>query len=75
MSGTMGFPVKSELTGILVSLEVAVGDSVDRGQNVATIESMKMHLPVQASHSGTVAEIHADPGDYIEEGQDLLLLK
>ncbi|MBX3592515.1 MAG: acetyl-CoA carboxylase biotin carboxyl carrier protein subunit, partial [Burkholderiaceae bacterium] len=44
------------------------GDSVDFGDTVAILESMKMEIPVESSHSGTIAEILVKEGDVVDEG-------
>ncbi|MFT4231743.1 MAG: pyruvate carboxylase, partial [Leucobacter sp.] len=54
-----------------VTVKVAVGDAVEAGQPVATIEAMKMEAAITASVSGTVERIvfagtrSADAGDLI----------
>ena len=70
MAGT----VKSEIAGVVFSIDVAVGDQVEADQAVCVLESMKMHIPVEAPHSGTVAEILVAEGDVVAEGQDLVRL-
>lgn len=56
------------LSGKLVSVEVKLGQQVTDGQQVATIEAMKMNTYVYASRSGKVEAIAAQPGDAIQEG-------
>ncbi|WP_225579271.1 carboxyl transferase domain-containing protein [Pseudomonas sp. PDM14] len=71
--GTLALNTPS--TGVLVCLEVAEGDAVAAGQNVAVLEAMKMEFVVKASHSGIVRAIAAQPGDALGEGQALLFIE
>ena len=64
--------VVSPLTGVVVSINVAVGDHVRAGQTVAVLESMKMEHVVEAESDGVVASISAKEGDNLSPG-DLLL--
>jgi glutaconyl-CoA/methylmalonyl-CoA decarboxylase subunit gamma len=56
------------LSGKLVSIEVKLGQQVTDGQQVATIEAMKMNTYIYASRSGKIEAISAQPGDAIQEG-------
>lgn len=71
VSGGAG-DVPSPLAGKIVSIDVKVGQKVEEGAQVATIEAMKMNTYIFAPKNGTVAEILANPGDGVEEGTILL---
>jgi biotin carboxyl carrier protein len=47
---------------------VAAGDTVDDGDTLVILESMKMEIPVLAESAGTVAEIAVAEGDVVQEG-------
>ena len=64
--------VLSPLAGKIVSIDVKVGQTVEEGAQVATIEAMKMNTYIFAPKSGRVESIHANPGDGVEEGTVLL---
>lgn len=66
--------VVSPLSAVVVSVDVAVGDAVETGQKVITLEAMKMNTIVSAPGSGTVEAIHVSTGDAVEEGQPLIKL-
>lgn len=66
--------VPSPLAGLVVSVDVKVGDTVTEGQKLVTLEAMKMNTIVSASTGGTVKAIHVGQGDAVEEGQSLLSL-
>ena len=67
--------VVTNMAGNLWKLLVQVGDTVEEGQDVAILESMKMEIPVAAEMSGTVKEIHKAEGDFVDEGEVLLELE
>lgn len=67
--------VTSPLGAVVVSVDVAVGDTVEEGQKVVTLEAMKMNTVVTAHRGGKVASIHVRPGDGVEEGRPLLSLE
>ena len=52
--------------GTVVSVMVALGDGVHRGQALLILESMKMEHEVVAMHSGTIRRILVAPGDAVE---------
>ena len=61
--------VESEVTGIVWKLEVSIGDTVEEGDVLIILESMKMEIPVEAPEAGTVAELLVQSEDSVEEGQ------
>lgn len=64
--------VAAPFSGV-VTLQVAVGDAVEVGQTVATIEAMKMEASITASASGTVERLAIDAVASVEAG-DLLVV-
>jgi len=64
--------VPSPLAGKVVSIDVKVGQSVDEGAQVATVEAMKMNTYIYAPKAGTVSAILVNAGDGVEEGSALL---
>lgn len=61
--------------GTIVSLEVQSGAFVQRGQQVAVLEAMKMQFLVQASFSGVVSEVDVSVGETVAAEQPLLYLE
>ncbi len=45
-----------------------VGQSVDVGETLVIVESMKMEIPILAEVAGQIVEIAVAPGDVIHEG-------
>lgn len=66
--------VIAPLSGVVVSIDVAVGDAVRAGAELGTIEALKMQHAIVAPHSGIVAAVSAKPGRVIDEGSVVLRL-
>jgi biotin carboxyl carrier protein len=66
--------VCSPLAGKIVSIDVKVGQDVDEGQQVATVEAMKMNTYVFAPKAGKVTSVVAAAGTAVEEGGCLLII-
>ncbi len=64
--------VAAPFSGV-VTLTVAVGDTVEAGQGVATIEAMKMEAAITAPTAGTVQRLAIGPAQAVEGG-DLLVV-
>ncbi|MBP8920153.1 MAG: pyruvate carboxylase [Micropruina sp.] len=64
--------VSAPFSGV-VTLTVAVGDTVEAGQPVATIEAMKMEAAITAPGAGTVQRLAIGPAQAVEGG-DLLVV-
>ena len=67
--------VKAHITGTVWKIEVKVGDTVEEGQTVVILESMKMEMPVEAPSAGKVASIAVAEAQAVDEGQTLLVLE
>ncbi len=51
------------MPGLIVKIDVEVGQEVQEGQALCTVEAMKMENILRAERKGTVAKINAAPGD------------
>jgi acetyl-CoA carboxylase biotin carboxyl carrier protein len=67
--------VEAHITGTVWRVEVAVGDTVDEGDTVVVLESMKMEMPVEAEDPGVVKEIRCAEGQAVSEGDTLVVLE
>ena len=67
--------IPAHITGTVWTIEVAVGDQVDEGDDVVILESMKMEIPVEAVDSGKVTEIRCEEGHSVAEGDVLVVLE
>jgi acetyl-CoA carboxylase biotin carboxyl carrier protein len=67
--------IEAHITGNVWKVEVAIGDTVEDGDTVVIIESMKMEIPVEAEDDGTVKEIRCEEGQSVSEGDVLVVLE
>jgi propionyl-CoA carboxylase alpha chain len=51
------------MPGLIVKIDVEVGDEVQDGQALCTVEAMKMENILRAERKGVVTKINAGPGD------------
>ena len=51
------------MPGLIVRVDVAVGDEVQEGQALAVVEAMKMENTLRAERKGRVARVNAAAGD------------
>lgn len=69
-----GIGIKAPLPGVIIDVLVNVGDTVKRGQQVATLEAMKMENNIESDCDGTVIEVKVKKGDSIMEGMDIVVI-
>ena len=67
-------PVVAPMPGLIVRINVAVGDIVQAGQGVVVMEAMKMENELRAPAAGTVKSIAATIGKAVEKGAILVEL-
>ena len=60
---------------IIEEVLVAVGDSVDQGQPVLSVEMEKAIVDIESEHQGKVAKIHVNKGDEVPIGAVLIELE
>lgn len=69
-----GKPVTSPLPGVIIDINVKVGDAVKPGQQVAVLEAMKMENTIEAEFGGTVTAVHVDKGASVLEGAPIVTI-
>jgi acetyl-CoA carboxylase biotin carboxyl carrier protein len=67
--------IEAHITGTVWKIEVKVGDTVEEGDTVVILESMKMEMPVEAEDEGTVSEVVVEEGQSVSEGDTLVVLE
>ncbi|GAA1521228.1 biotin/lipoyl-binding carrier protein [Sphaerisporangium rubeum] len=60
--------VRAELVANVWKVVVAEGDTVEEGDTLVILESMKMEIPVVAEDAGVVSALKVSEGDVIQEG-------
>jgi acetyl-CoA carboxylase biotin carboxyl carrier protein len=67
--------IEAHITGTVWKIEVKPGDSIEEGDTVVILESMKMEMPVEAEDDGVVKEIKCAEGQSVHEGDVLVILE
>ena len=67
-----GGVIRAPMPGLVVRLQVEVGQRVAAGTPVAILEAMKMENQLKAPAAGVVRAIHVRPGDAVEKGKGLI---
>ena len=63
------------LGGVVFSIDVALGQSVNVNDKVATIEAMKMKTEVMSKIAGKVTSIAVNVAESVETGQVLMTVE
>ncbi len=71
----MADEVRAELVANVWKVLVSEGDSVEDGDTLVILESMKMEIPVIAESSGTVTTVAVGEGDVIQEGDLIAVIE
>lgn len=66
--------IVSPLPGVIIGINVNVGDKVKAGQCLVTLEAMKMENAIEAECAGTVRKIFVRKGDSILEGAKIIMI-
>lgn len=69
-----GGSVKSPLPGVILEVNVKVGDQVKIGSKLLVLEAMKMENTISSDRDGKVLEIKVDKGASVLEGADLVII-
>ncbi|MEC9134523.1 MAG: carboxyl transferase domain-containing protein [Pseudomonadota bacterium] len=68
-------PVSSPIQGTIVSIDVAAGDEVRAGQQLAVVEAMKMEHVIAAAHDGIVRQVTMAAGDVVREAYPMIFVE
>jgi acetyl-CoA carboxylase biotin carboxyl carrier protein len=66
--------VRAEMVANVWKVVVNQGDSVEEGDTLVILESMKMEIPVVAESGGTVSELKVAEGDVVQEGDVIAVI-
>ncbi|MGC8790021.1 MAG: biotin/lipoyl-containing protein [Desulfurella sp.] len=67
--------IKSEMPGRVISVKVAVGDTVKEGDILLILEAMKMQNEIKAPKSGEVKELFVKEGENIAADSKLVVIE
>jgi len=68
-------PIIAPMPGLIVRVNVAVGDRVEPGQGVVVMEAMKMENELRATAAGVVKSVEVLAGTAVEKGALLVALE
>ncbi|QOX62248.1 acetyl-CoA carboxylase biotin carboxyl carrier protein subunit [Anoxybacterium hadale] len=71
----MKYEVKSPMPATVLEVLVTTGEKVSEKTIVATLESMKMEMPIFADVDGTVTSISASPNTTVPKGGVLVIIE
>lgn len=66
--------IAAPMPGKIIDIKVAVGDKVEKGQALVTIEAMKMQNELTSPITGVVQEIAIESGTAVEANQKLVVV-
>jgi acetyl/propionyl-CoA carboxylase alpha subunit len=68
-------PIIAPMPGLIVRVNVSIGDRVEAGQGIVVMEAMKMENELRATAVGTVRTVEVAPGTVVEKGTLLVALE
>jgi acetyl/propionyl-CoA carboxylase alpha subunit len=68
-------PLTAPMPGLIVRVNVQIGETVQAGQGLVVMEAMKMENELRAHAAGRVKTILASPGMAVEKGATLIELE
>jgi acetyl-CoA carboxylase biotin carboxyl carrier protein len=71
----MATEVSVPMVGKIINVLVKVGDTVQEDDAVATLEAMKMEMPIVATEGGVVKEILVTAGQEVEADTVIAILE
>jgi biotin carboxyl carrier protein len=67
--------VSAPMPGVILEVNVKAGDAVERGQQVAVLDAMKMHNLIGAPRAGTVEAVYVTAGQNVDHGDAIIKLR
>jgi biotin carboxyl carrier protein len=68
-------PVRAPMPGLIVRVNVKVGDTVQAGEGLVVMEAMKMENELRATAGGIVTSVDVTTGTAVEKGALLVALE
>jgi len=67
--------VQAEMVANVWKVVAAAGDTVEEGDPLVILESMKMEIPVESPAGGVVKEIRVQEGGVVQEGDVIAVVE
>jgi biotin carboxyl carrier protein len=67
--------LKAPMPGLVVKVNVAAGEQVEKGEPLVVLQAMKMENELAAPRAGTVKQVQVQSGQTVEHGQVLVVLE
>jgi len=67
--------IEAPLPGKILAVNVTVGNTVEEGGTICTIEAMKMENPILSPIKGSVKELTIAPGQTVKTGEKLAVIE
>lgn len=58
--------VYAPIPGVIVSIDVEAGQTVEVGQQLCVLEAMKMKNAIRAPRAGVIADVFVTPGEHVK---------
>jgi acetyl-CoA carboxylase biotin carboxyl carrier protein len=71
----MAEEVFAEMVANVWKVVVSQGDTIEEGETICILESMKMEIPVEATASGSIAELNVTEGGVVQEGDVIAVIE
>jgi len=73
-AGTGEFVLRAPMPGVIVDVPIREGETVEKGQTLVVLESMKMHNEFNAPRAGTIHRVRISRGQAVEKNAVMLTL-
>ncbi len=66
--------IKSPMPGLVVKVDVEIGQTIEKNDNLLTLEAMKMENLIKAPISGVIKSIDVVEGEAVDKNQILIVI-
>ena len=66
--------IEAPLPGKIIRVEVTVGNTVEEGGVICTIEAMKMENPILSPAKASILEVAVSPGQVVKTGEKIAVI-
>ena len=60
------------IPGVVAAVMASAGQTIERGDDLLTLDAMKMLNVIRSPWDGTIATVHVEPGDRVVQGEPLV---